>query len=40
MNELLNDYCGGMMDGHNFFGYLPGGASGGILTSIESKHSS
>ena len=31
MNELLNDYCGGMQDGHNFFGYLPGGASGGIL---------
>ena len=31
MNELLNDYCGGMEDGHKFFGYLPGGASGGIL---------
>ena len=31
MNELLNEYCGGMQDGHNFFGYLPGGASGGIL---------
>jgi formate dehydrogenase len=31
MNELLNDYCGGMMDGHKFLGYLPGGASGGIL---------
>ncbi len=31
MNELLNDYCGGMDDGHNFLGYLPGGASGGIL---------
>ena len=31
MNELLNDYCGGMQDGHKFFGYLPGGASGGIL---------
>jgi NADH:ubiquinone oxidoreductase subunit F (NADH-binding)/NADH:ubiquinone oxidoreductase subunit E len=23
--------CGGMADGHNFKGYLPGGASGGIL---------
>ncbi len=31
MNELLNDYCGGMDHGHNFLGYLPGGASGGIL---------
>ncbi|MDX2264033.1 MAG: NAD(P)H-dependent oxidoreductase subunit E [Hyphomicrobiales bacterium] len=31
MNELLNEYCGGMADGHTFKGYLPGGASGGIL---------
>jgi formate dehydrogenase len=31
MNELLNEYCGGMADGHVFKGYLPGGASGGIL---------
>ena len=31
MKELLNEYCGGMQDGHKFFGYLPGGASGGIL---------
>ncbi|MEE2695392.1 MAG: NAD(P)H-dependent oxidoreductase subunit E [Pseudomonadota bacterium] len=31
MNELLDDYCGGMQDGHKFLGYLPGGASGGIL---------
>ena len=31
MNELLNEYCGGMQEGHKFFGYLPGGASGGIL---------
>jgi len=29
--ELLNDYCGGMLPGHTFKGYLPGGASGGIL---------
>ena len=29
--ELVNDYCGGMLDGHRFKGYLPGGASGGIL---------
>ena len=30
-NELIEDYCGGMQDGHTFKGYLPGGASGGIL---------
>lgn len=29
--ELINDYCGGMADGHEFKAYLPGGASGGIL---------
>ena len=23
--------CGGMLDGHTLYGYLPGGASGGIL---------
>ncbi|MAI84650.1 MAG: NADH-quinone oxidoreductase subunit F [Rickettsiales bacterium] len=31
MNELLKEHCGGMEDGHKFYGYLPGGASGGIL---------
>ncbi|MEP3130696.1 MAG: NAD(P)H-dependent oxidoreductase subunit E [Anderseniella sp.] len=30
VNELI-DMCGGMADGHVFKGYLPGGASGGIL---------
>jgi formate dehydrogenase len=29
--ELIAEYCGGMQDGHAFYGYLPGGASGGIL---------
>jgi len=29
--ELVEDHCGGMLDGHTFKGYLPGGASGGIL---------
>ncbi|MDX1674656.1 MAG: NAD(P)H-dependent oxidoreductase subunit E [Longimicrobiales bacterium] len=29
--ELIDDYAGGMQDGHTFYGYLPGGASGGIL---------
>ncbi|HEY5800112.1 MAG TPA: NADH-ubiquinone oxidoreductase-F iron-sulfur binding region domain-containing protein, partial [Burkholderiaceae bacterium] len=31
IQELIAEYCGGMQDGHTFYGYLPGGASGGIL---------
>jgi formate dehydrogenase len=31
VNELIAEFCGGMQDGHEFYGYLPGGASGGIL---------
>jgi len=31
VQELIDGYCGGMLDGHNFYAYLPGGASGGIL---------
>jgi formate dehydrogenase beta subunit len=31
IRELINEFCGGMQDGHAFYGYLPGGASGGIL---------
>ncbi|HTG95902.1 MAG TPA: NADH-ubiquinone oxidoreductase-F iron-sulfur binding region domain-containing protein [Burkholderiales bacterium] len=31
VRELIAEYCGGMLDGHEFYGYLPGGASGGIL---------
>jgi formate dehydrogenase len=31
MRELIAEYCGGMQDGHEFYGYFPGGASGGIL---------
>ena len=31
MKELIEEYCGGMQSGHAFYGYLPGGASGGIL---------
>jgi NADH:ubiquinone oxidoreductase subunit F (NADH-binding)/NADH:ubiquinone oxidoreductase subunit E len=31
VRELIEEYCGGMADGHRFKGYLPGGASGGIL---------
>lgn len=29
--ELIDEYCEGMKAGHKFVGYLPGGASGGIL---------
>ena len=29
--ELVEEHCGGMLEGHEFRGYLPGGASGGIL---------
>lgn len=31
IRELIENYCGGMEEGHTFKGYLPGGASGGIL---------
>ena len=31
VQELIDEYCGGMLDGHTFYAYLPGGASGGIL---------
>ena len=31
IRELIDEYCGGMQEGHAFYGYLPGGASGGIL---------
>jgi NADH:ubiquinone oxidoreductase subunit F (NADH-binding) len=31
MQELVDEFCGGMQDGHAFKGYLPGGPSGGIL---------
>jgi formate dehydrogenase len=31
VRELIEEFCGGMADGHAFHAYLPGGASGGIL---------
>ncbi|MES2026005.1 MAG: NADH-ubiquinone oxidoreductase-F iron-sulfur binding region domain-containing protein [Pseudomonadota bacterium] len=31
IQELIDEHCGGMLDGQTFYGYLPGGASGGIL---------
>ena len=31
IKELIEEHCGGMLDDHEFYGYFPGGASGGIL---------
>src|SRR6266536_2691747 len=31
VRELIDEYCSGMLPGHDFYAYLPGGASGGIL---------
>jgi formate dehydrogenase beta subunit len=31
VRELIDEFCGGMAEGHQFHAYLPGGASGGIL---------
>jgi formate dehydrogenase len=31
VRELIDEFCGGMADGHTLYAYLPGGASGGIL---------
>ena len=31
LQELIDEHCGGMLAGHALYGYLPGGASGGIL---------
>jgi len=31
IQALIDEHCGGMLDGHTFYAYLPGGASGGIL---------
>lgn len=31
MRQLIDEFCGGMLPGHEFYGYFPGGASGGIL---------
>ncbi|WP_407521725.1 NAD(P)H-dependent oxidoreductase subunit E [Methylobacterium oryzisoli] len=31
IRELIEEFCGGMAEGHGFAAYLPGGASGGIL---------
>lgn len=31
IRELIEEFCGGMLPGHEFYGYFPGGASGGIF---------
>jgi formate dehydrogenase len=31
LKQLVEEYCGGMLEGHTLYAYLPGGASGGIL---------
>ena len=31
VKELIDEYAGGMIEGHQFHAYFPGGASGGIL---------
>jgi NADH:ubiquinone oxidoreductase subunit F (NADH-binding)/NADH:ubiquinone oxidoreductase subunit E len=31
IQQLIDEYCGGMLEGQTFYAYLPGGASGGIL---------
>jgi len=36
VRELIDEFCGGMLDGHEFYAYLPGGASGGILPASKS----
>ncbi|MBZ2209289.1 NAD(P)H-dependent oxidoreductase subunit E [Massilia soli] len=37
IQELIDEHCGGMLDGQQFYGYLPGGASGGILPASLNK---
>jgi len=37
IQELIDDYCGGMKKDNIFKGYLPGGASGGILPASMNK---
>ncbi len=33
LRELIDEFCGGMLEGHSLYAYFPGGASGGILPS-------
>ncbi len=36
LRELVDEYCGGMAEGHELLCYLPGGASGGLLPASKS----
>ena len=38
LRELIDEYCGGMAEGHALYAYLPGGASGGILPASLADH--
>jgi NADH:ubiquinone oxidoreductase subunit F (NADH-binding)/NADH:ubiquinone oxidoreductase subunit E len=38
LRELVDEYCGGMAEGHALYAYLPGGASGGILPASLADH--
>jgi NADH:ubiquinone oxidoreductase subunit F (NADH-binding)/NADH:ubiquinone oxidoreductase subunit E len=38
INELINEFSGGMQDGHKLKGFLPGGASGGIFSTKLAEH--
>ena len=39
MRELIDEFCGGMENGHVFKGYLPGGASGGHPAGFDGRYS-
>ncbi|MFY9514050.1 MAG: NADH-ubiquinone oxidoreductase-F iron-sulfur binding region domain-containing protein, partial [Rubrivivax sp.] len=34
LRELVDEFCGGMAEGHTLYAYLPGGASGGIFPAV------
>ena len=34
VQQLIDEHCGGMLEGHSLYAYLPGGASGGILPAV------
>ncbi|MEX0951499.1 MAG: NADH-ubiquinone oxidoreductase-F iron-sulfur binding region domain-containing protein, partial [Gammaproteobacteria bacterium] len=38
LRELIDEYCGGMEDGHELYAFFPGGASGGILPAKHADH--
>jgi formate dehydrogenase len=38
IRELIDNHCGGMLDGHTLKGFLPGGASGGIFPAGMADH--